>query len=66
MSASPEAVRRLTVGDIAKLPADGQRIAGAAEADGKLRDDASFTIERLQPPVRFEYGNRCGFSNGLR
>src|SRR6266581_4815042 len=47
MSASPEAVRRLTVGDIAKLRADGQRIAMLTAYDyptAKLLDEAGIPI----------------------
>jgi len=47
MSASTEAVRRLTVGDIAKLHADGQRIAMLTAYDyptAKLLDEAGIPI----------------------
>ena len=47
MSASSEAIRRLTVGDIAKLHADGQRIAMLTAYDyptAKLLDEAGIPI----------------------
>ena len=47
MSASAESVRRLTVGDIAKLHADGQRIAMLTAYDyptAKLLDEAGIPI----------------------
>ena len=47
MSASSESVRRLTVGDIAKLHADGQRIAMLTAYDyptAKLLDEAGIPL----------------------
>ena len=47
MSATPETVRRLTVGDIAKLHADGQRIAMLTAYDyptAKLLDEAGIPL----------------------
>ena len=47
MSATPETVRRLTIGDIAKLHADGQRIAMLTAYDyptAKLLDEAGIPI----------------------